>query len=74
MNCASFTDMFDPNAEMHESHDAVSEVLLGMRLRGANYWRLRLTPPFGVNFTASDDPSDTVRAARRGARFRPLYA
>jgi AraC-like DNA-binding protein len=55
MNCASFTDMFDPNAEMHESHDAVSEVLLGMRLRGANYWRLRLTPPFGVNFTASGD-------------------
>ncbi|AXC48362.1 AraC family transcriptional regulator [Paracoccus suum] len=46
--------MFDPNTELHESHDAVSEVLLGMRLRDATYWRVRLTPPFGVDFKTSD--------------------
>ncbi|MFC3061503.1 AraC family transcriptional regulator [Paenirhodobacter populi] len=44
--------MFDRSSETAGSRDAVSEVLLGMRLRGASYWRLRLSPPFGVNFRA----------------------
>lgn len=42
--------MFDQNTETKEGRDAVSEVLLGMRLRGARYSRLRLSPPFGVDF------------------------
>ncbi|MBK4218007.1 AraC family transcriptional regulator [Paracoccus caeni] len=46
--------MFDRNTESAESHDAVTEVLLGMRLRGARYWRLRLSPPFGVDFPRGD--------------------
>lgn len=48
--------MFDRNADRTEIRDALSEVLLGMRLRGARYWRLRLSPPFGVNFRESDGP------------------
>ncbi|RMC33879.1 AraC family transcriptional regulator [Paracoccus alkanivorans] len=44
--------MFDRNSETSPGRDAVSEVLLGMRLRGASYSRLRLTPPFGVRFPA----------------------
>ncbi|CAM3517688.1 AraC family transcriptional regulator [Paracoccus nototheniae] len=47
--------MLDPNAGNHQNRDAVSEVLLGMRLRGASYWRLRLSAPFGVAFPASRD-------------------
>ncbi|AGT09871.1 AraC family transcriptional regulator [Paracoccus aminophilus] len=46
--------MFDPNTETTQISDAVSDVLLGMRLRGARYWRLRLTSPFGVNFRVPD--------------------
>lgn len=46
--------MLDRNAESTDSHDAVTEVLLGMRLRGARYWRLRLSPPFGVDFPRGD--------------------
>lgn len=42
--------MFDRNAETPSERDAVSEVLLGMRLRGASYARLRLSAPFGVDF------------------------
>lgn len=42
--------MFDRNTEIRAERDAVSEVLLGMRLRGARYSRLRLSPPFGVDF------------------------
>ncbi|GLK65326.1 AraC family transcriptional regulator [Paracoccus kondratievae] len=48
--------MLDRNAEATKIGDAVSEVLLGMRLRGARYWRLRLSPPFGVNFRVDDGP------------------
>lgn len=33
--------------------DPVSELLLGMRLRGASYGRLCLAPPFGVRFPAA---------------------
>lgn len=46
--------MFDPNSGRAQITDAVSEVLLGMRLRGARYWRLCLTPPFGVKFQVHD--------------------
>ncbi|MDT1064036.1 AraC family transcriptional regulator [Paracoccus sp. CPCC 101403] len=46
--------MFDRKSETPETRDAVSELLLGMRLRGARYWRLRLSPPFGINFHAHD--------------------
>lgn len=38
--------------------DPVSELLHGMRLRGASYGRLRLAPPFGIRFPTG-----------RGARF-----
>ena len=45
--------MFDPNAGLEQKEaDPVSELLLGMRLRGARYGRLRLAPPFGVLFPA----------------------
>lgn len=47
---ASLSVMLDRKAEPADRSDAVTEVLLGMRLRGARYWRLRLSPPFGVNF------------------------
>ncbi|WP_309083714.1 AraC family transcriptional regulator [Chelativorans sp.] len=33
--------------------DPVSELLMGMRLRGARYARLRLAPPFGIGFSAA---------------------
>ncbi len=46
--------MFDRNADNLSPRDAVSELLLGMRLRGAKYWRLRLSAPFGVQFDAID--------------------
>ncbi|MFC6489959.1 AraC family transcriptional regulator [Nitratireductor sp. GCM10026969] len=35
--------------------DPVSELLLGMRLRGASYGKLRYSPPFGVGFPHSPD-------------------
>ncbi|MFD1910755.1 AraC family transcriptional regulator [Halodurantibacterium flavum] len=35
--------------------DPVSELLMGMRLRGASYSRLLFSPPFGVSFPNSDD-------------------
>ncbi len=35
--------------------DLVSELLSGMRLRGASYSKLRLAPPFGIGFGASPD-------------------
>lgn len=35
--------------------DPVSELLMGMRLRGASYGRLRLAPPFGIRFPASSE-------------------
>jgi len=39
----------------NDRHDPVSELLLGMRLRGARYGQLRLAPPFGVLFPASSE-------------------
>jgi AraC-like DNA-binding protein len=36
--------------------DLVSELLLGMRLNGLNYRRIRMSPPFGLRFGAA--PSD----------------
>lgn len=51
---ASISAMLDRNSGT-EARDAVSEVLLGMRLRGASYWRLRLSSPYGIDFPASDD-------------------
>ncbi|MFC0218673.1 AraC-like DNA-binding protein [Pseudochelatococcus lubricantis] len=35
--------------------DLVSELLSGMRLRGASYSKLRLAPPFGIGFAPTDD-------------------
>lgn len=35
--------------------DLVSELLSGMRLRGASYSKLRLAPPFGIGFAAAQD-------------------
>lgn len=46
--------MLDRNAGMHqETADPVSELLLGMRLRGARYGKLRLAPPFGLQLPAT---------------------
>ncbi|MDC7259705.1 AraC family transcriptional regulator [Shinella sp. HY16] len=45
--------MFDRNAKFSDGHsgsDILSELLIGMRLRGARYGRLRLAPPFGIHF------------------------
>jgi len=36
--------------------DALSELFLRMRMQGVSYWRLRLGPPFGVNFQLADGP------------------
>lgn len=48
--------MFDRNSEGRlDKGDPLSELLLGMRLRGARYGRLRLAPPFGVLFPASNE-------------------
>jgi mannose-6-phosphate isomerase-like protein (cupin superfamily) len=55
---AIFSGMFDRNTEMQENApggDVVSELLMGMRLRGASYGKLRLSPPCGVSFEATDD-------------------
>ena len=35
--------------------DLISELLLGMRLHGVNYHRVKLTPPFGLGFHAVND-------------------
>lgn len=46
--------MLDQNTDAARgAPDPVSELLLGMRLRGARYGRLRLAPPFGVLFPAT---------------------
>lgn len=37
---------------VHRLPDPISELLMGMRLRGASYGKLRLSPPFGVRFPA----------------------
>ncbi|NHF72573.1 AraC family transcriptional regulator [Paracoccus xiamenensis] len=42
--------MLDRNPRDVPPRDAVSELLMGMRLQGARYWRLRLSPPFGIQF------------------------
>lgn len=44
--------MFDRNAETRRTQpiDPISELLTGMRLRGASYGRIRLSPPFGMRF------------------------
>ena len=43
--------MFDRSSDLSKNtHDPVSELLMGMRLRGASYGRLQLTPPFGIRF------------------------
>ena len=48
--------MFDQSSEPTiNAHDPVSELLMGMRLRGASYGRLQLTPPFGIRFPAGPE-------------------
>ncbi|MCF3640756.1 AraC family transcriptional regulator [Rhizobium sp. TRM95111] len=46
--------MLDRNSH-NDAVDPVSELLLGMRLRGASYGQLRLAPPFGVRFPAGSE-------------------
>lgn len=48
--------MFDRSSDpAKNAHDPVSELLMGMRLRGASYGRLQLTPPFGIRFRAGPE-------------------
>lgn len=49
--------MLDRNSEIPASAepDPISELLMGMRLRGASYSKLSLSPPFGVGFPADSD-------------------
>ena len=48
--------MFDQSSGLAKNtHDPVSELLMGMRLRGASYGRLQLTPPFGIRFPAAPE-------------------
>lgn len=48
--------MFDRSSDLSKNtHDPVSELLMGMRLRGASYGRLQLTPPFGIRFPAGPE-------------------
>jgi len=48
--------MFDRSSDLTQNaHDPVSELLMGMRLRGASYGRLQLTPPFGIRFPAGPE-------------------
>ncbi len=48
--------MFDRSSDLSKNtHDPVSELLMGMRLRGASYGRLQLTPPFGIRFPAAPE-------------------
>jgi AraC-like DNA-binding protein len=48
--------MFDRSSDPGKNaHDPVSELLMGMRLRGASYGRLQLTPPFGIRFPAGTE-------------------
>jgi AraC-like DNA-binding protein len=48
--------MFDRSSDSAKNaHDPVSELLMGMRLRGASYGRLQLTPPFGIRFPAGPE-------------------
>src|SRR3546814_16473299 len=35
--------------------DLMSELLLGMRLHGIQYHRVKMTPPFGIGFHSVDD-------------------
>src|SRR5690606_28629410 len=54
-------EMFDHSSDFSESTtntgtvcDVVSELLVGMRLRGLEYQRLQITPPFAVSY--GEDP------------------
>ena len=48
--------MFDQSSGLQKNkHDPVSELLMGMRLRGASYGRLQLSPPFGIRFPAGPE-------------------
>lgn len=50
--------MFDQESGTHPNalqSDPVSELLMGMRLRGASYGRLCFDPPFGIRFPASPE-------------------
>ncbi len=48
--------MIDRNSEtpaVKPGTDPLSELLMGMRLRGAHYGKLRLAPPFGIGFPST---------------------
>ncbi|WP_163269264.1 AraC family transcriptional regulator [Chelativorans alearense] len=50
--------MLDRNSEIQTEAaraDPISELLMGMRLRGASYGKLRLAPPFGIHFPAAPE-------------------
>lgn len=62
--------MLDRNSETSKpwagaGADPVSELLMGMRLRGASYGRLRLAPPFGLRFSAASEARFHFVAAGR---------
>jgi AraC-like DNA-binding protein len=60
--------MLDRNSEIRKEgagSDPVSELLMGMRLRGASYGRLRLAPPFGIRFPAAPEARFHFVAAGR---------
>jgi len=58
--------MFDRNSEPRVgAADPVSELLMGMRLRGARYGRLRFAPPFGLAFPLAPDARFHFVAAGR---------
>jgi AraC-like DNA-binding protein len=58
--------MFDRSSEPGSTGpDPLSELLLGMRLRGARYGRLRLSAPFGIEFLAAPDARFHFVAAGR---------
>lgn len=45
----------NPGTGTATAPDPVSELLMGMRLKGARYGKLRLSPPFGVGFPATPE-------------------
>lgn len=45
--------------------DLISELLMGMRLRGARYGKLRLTPPYGIGFAPAEEARFHFVAAGR---------
>lgn len=75
-----FSGMIDRNSETHinGTGDPVSALLMGMRLRGASYGKLRLAPPFGIRFPEAPEARfhfvafGTVHLQQEGGETREL--